>query len=200
MDQRIVIPSLLVFSYMLGSVPFGLIVSRLYKVDITKVGSGNIGTTNVLRAVGAVPAVIVFVLDFLKGYAPVLSALYIGLDPIWVVSSGLAAIIGHSFSVFMRFRGGRGVAAGLGMLLGIAPDIFLLAAVMAAIIIGFTRYVSLASIVTSIAVAVAMYFFGKPFPYVAVTAAIAVLILVRHIPNVKRLIRGEENKIGEKAQ
>jgi len=200
MQQSLIISIVLLGSYLLGAIPFGMIVSRLYKVDITKVGSGNIGTTNILRTLGVVPAIIVFLGDFLKGFVPVYAAIALNLEPKWIISAGLLAVIGHTFSVFMKFKGGRGVATGLGVLLGIAPDVFLLVAILALIIMGFTRYVSLASIVSSIVAAVSMYLFDKPKEYLFVISAVVLLIIWKHIPNIQRLLKGEERKIGEKAQ
>ena len=200
MNEYVVVGGLVLLSYLFGSIPFGIIISRLYKVDITKVGSGNVGATNVLRALGPFPAALVFVGDFAKGVIPVYLATFLNLEPLFIISAGLAAIVGHSFSIFLKFRGGRGVATGLGVLLGVAPDVFLLVIILAAIIIGFTRYVSLASVTGSVVAAASMYFFDKPMPYVIVTAMIALLIVIRHIPNIKRLVRGEERKIGEKIQ
>jgi glycerol-3-phosphate acyltransferase PlsY len=200
MDQNLLISGLFLASYLLGSVPFGVIISRLYKVDITKVGSGNIGTTNVLRTLGVIPAAMVLAGDFAKGLVPIYAAQFLELEPLFIVAAGLCAILGHSFPIFLKFKGGRGSATGLGVLLGITPDVFLLAAIIAATIIAFTRYVSLASIVTSIVVVVSMYFLDKPLPYIVGTSIIVFLIIVRHIPNIGRLFRGEERKVGEKAK
>jgi glycerol-3-phosphate acyltransferase PlsY len=199
MAQIILIILILIFAYVTGSIPFGVLVARLYKVDITQVGSKNIGATNVLRSLGAFPAALVFVLDFAKGLLPVYVATLAGLSPLGLVATGFAAIIGHTFSVFLKFKGGRGVATGLGVLLVITPDVFLLVLTLAVIIMAFTRYVSLASITCSIVAALAMLLFNKPLPYTIVVSVIALLIMIKHIPNIQRLLKGEEKKIGEKA-
>jgi len=197
--QRIyLIISVSLFSYIFGSIPFGVIAGKIYKVDITKVGSKNMGTTNVLRALGVVPALLVFTGDFLKGLLPVTLALLFGFEHLFVVIIGLIAIIGHTFPVFLKFKGGRGVATGLGVLLALTPDVFLLAAALALIIIGFTRYVSLASVLVSAVVPVSMYFWNKPLEYVVFTGVLALFIMLKHIPNIKRLLKGEERKVGEK--
>ena len=198
MNETVTIISVLLSSYLIGSIPFGVIVGRLYKVDITSVGSKNIGATNVLRALGPVPGAIVFICDALKGAVPVYIALFLGLDPLWVILAGFCAIVGHTFPVFLKFKGGRGVATALGVLLAAAPDVFLLVIILFAIILAFTRYVSLSSIVCSICAAIAMYYLGKPVPYVDFGIIIAALIIIKHIPNIRRLIAGEEHKIGEK--
>lgn len=184
--------------YILGSIPFGILVSRIFKVDITKVGSGNIGATNVLRSIGVIPALIVFGLDLLKGYLAVYLAIIVLGDPLLIVSTGIAAILGHMFSIFLKFKGGRGAATGLGVLLGLAPYVFLFAVILAAIIIGFTRYVSLASITVPLCCSALMLYMGKPMPYIAATTIAAILIIIKHVPNIQRLLSGTERKIGEK--
>lgn len=186
-------------AYIAGSIPFGVFVSKLYKVDITKVGSKNIGATNVLRTLGPFPASLVFAGDFLKGAIPVYLASLAGLSPLWIILTGIAAILGHTFSIFLYFSGGRGVATGLGVLLAITPDVFLLVLVLAIIIMYFTRYVSLASITCSAVASLALVLFNKPLPYSIAVTAISALIIVKHIPNIKRLLAGTESKIGEKA-
>jgi glycerol-3-phosphate acyltransferase PlsY len=198
MSQIILIILILIISYLMGSISFGVLVARLYKVDITAVGSKNIGATNVLRALGMLPASLVFAADLLKGFLPVYIASLAGLPPLWMVATGSAAILGHTFSVFLNFSGGRGVATGLGVLLAITPDVFLLVFLLALLIMGFTRYVSLASITCSAVAALAMFLFNKPLPYTIVTSVIAALIIVKHIPNIKRLLEGTERKIGDK--
>lgn len=199
MAQPILIILILAFAYVVGSIPFGVIVSRLYRVDITRVGSGNIGATNVLRTLGPFPAGLVFAADFLKGALPACLAVLAGLSPIWIILTGLSAILGHAFSVFLNFSGGRGVAAGLGVLLAITPDVFLLVLILGLLIMAFTRYVSLASITCSVVAAVSMFLFNKPLPYSIVVSLIAILIIIKHIPNIRRLLKGEERKIGEGA-
>lgn len=196
----ILITIVLILGYLLGSIPFGVIISSIYRIDITKVGSGNVGATNVLRAIGILPAAIVFALDLLKGALAVYLAIIVLGDPLLIVLTGIAAILGHMFSIFLKFKGGRGASTGLGVLLAIAPDVFLFAVILAAIIISFTRYVSLASITVPLCSAALMLFLGKPMPYVVATAAAAILIIIKHVPNIRRLLSGTERKIGEKVQ
>lgn len=184
--------------YFIGSIPFGVIVSRLFNIDITKYGSGNIGATNVLRTLGVIPGIIVLTLDLIKGTLAAYLGTLIIKDPLWVVLVGLAAILGHMFSIFMGFKGGKGAAVGLGVLLAIAPEIFLAAALLVIIIIALTRYVSLASIFGPWLVAALMYFLNKPLPYLWATILVAILMVIKHIPNIKRLLTGTERKFGEK--
>jgi glycerol-3-phosphate acyltransferase PlsY len=112
---------LLLASYLLGSLPFGLIVAAFWRVDIRKYGSGNIGATNVLRTLGIVPGSLVFALDLLKGTLAVILAANYVTEPLLIVGCGLAAVLGHTFSLFLKFRGGRGAATGLGFCSGSRP-------------------------------------------------------------------------------
>jgi glycerol-3-phosphate acyltransferase PlsY len=188
---------IILLGYLIGSIPFGVVIGRLYKIDITKYGSGNIGMTNVLRALGAGPGLAVLVLDLLKGTL----ATYLGIlflkEPLLVVLIGLAAILGHMFSIFLKLKGGKGAAVGLGVLLAVAPDIFFFAALLVIAIILITRYVSLASIIGPVFVAGLMLYARKPLPYTLSAVLVAVLMILKHLPNIKRLMTGTERKIGE---
>lgn len=181
--------------YLSGSLPFGYLVARMYGIDIFKKGSGNIGATNITRALGWSAGLSVFILDFLKGSAPALLALLYLKDPLQVVLVGLAAILGHSFSIFLKGKGGKGAATGLGVLAVITPDILLIAALLVIILILTTRYVSAGSILGAASVAALMFILGKPLPYALASLLAAGLIIIRHIPNIKRLISGTERKI-----
>ncbi|MFH1389669.1 MAG: glycerol-3-phosphate 1-O-acyltransferase PlsY [Candidatus Margulisiibacteriota bacterium] len=184
--------------YLLGSIPFSFIIAKIWGVDLHCVGSGNIGATNVLRSAGPLPGGLAFFFDFAKGYAAVLIGSLVGGDPLVIIFLGLAALLGHTFPVFLGFRGGKGAATGFGILAGIAPDIFGLALLLVVIIIYLTRYVSLASIITPWVVAVLMYIMVKPLPYFYLAIVAAIFILLRHLPNIKRLMNGTESRIGEK--
>lgn len=182
-------------AYLLGSIPFGLLVAKIWNIDIRRTGSGNIGATNVYRTLGPVPGSIVLALDFLKG----LLAVYIGYwasgDPLLVLALGVLAILGHMFPVFLGFKGGKGAATGLGVLAGLAPEIFLIAAVLAGIVILAGRRVSLASITVPFVVALLMYIWHKPLPYTVATLLVAIFMGIKHIPNIKRLLNGTEPRI-----
>lgn len=186
---------LILLGYLFGSLPFGYLVGRLYGVDIFKKGSGNIGATNITRALGWGAGISVFALDFFKGAAPTLLALWHLKDPLQVVLVGLAAIIGHSFSIFLKGKGGKGAATGLGVLCVIAPDILLFTLIFVAILIFTTRYVSVGSILGAVSVLALMFILGKPLPYALISLLAATLIVIRHIPNIKRLMSGTERKI-----
>ena len=185
-------------AYLIGSIPFGYLMAKIWNIDIRHFGSGNIGATNVLRTLGPIPGAIVFILDILKGTLAVYLAYQVTNNPWLIVGIGATVIIGHTFPIFLKFKGGRGAAAGLGVLLGIAPDLFLGAVFAAMLILLLTRYVSLTSMLISILVAVAFFVLKRPLPYTLVSGLIAILIIFRHIPNIKRLMNKTEPKIGDK--
>jgi len=186
--------------YLLGSIPFGLLIAKIRKIDIREYGSGNIGATNVLRALGLGPGLIVLLLDLLKGFVPVTLTQFLGQDP-WVITlCGLAAVIGHTFPIFLGFKGGRGAATALGMLLGIAPDIFVLAVALFFVVTALTRYVSVGSLSTAVVSAAAFIILARPLPYTLTAALVALLIVLRHMPNIKRLLQGTESRIGVKGE
>ncbi len=187
-------------SYVLGSIPFGYVIGKLYGKDITKAGSGNIGATNTFRLLGPIPGIIAFLFDLFKGTLSILLATKIYPDPIVIILAGAGAIIGHTFSIFMKFKGGKGVAVGLGVLLGLAPDVFVICAIWAAIVIIVSRYVSLASITGSTLATILMFAFGKPLPFAIFVAVANILIVIKHKSNIKRLLNGSENKVGTSAK
>jgi len=194
---------LLLYSYLLGSIPFGVIVGRARGVDIRQHGSGNIGATNVLRVLGPGPAALVFAGDVTKGLVPVLvgQALLrswaVPRADLWVLAVALAPILGHTFSVFLRFRGGRAVATTLGALLGMSWLAGVIGLCIWIVVVGLTRYISLASIIASPFVPVYLALSGNRLAWCVFWAAIAALIIARHIPNIGRLLEGTEPKIGK---
>ncbi len=195
---------LAVVSYLVGSFPTGLVVSKLARgIDVREYGSGNTGATNVLRTLGPVAFVIVFLGDFLKGLAPVLLAVWLIGTPLAQVMAGLAAMGGHNWSVFLRFSGGRGVATGIGALWGIAPLIAALVTAVTVTIILLSRYVSLGSIVgAGVAIAgmiVAVLLGADRTEYLLYAVPGALIVIARHRENIQRLLRGTERKIGEPA-
>jgi len=191
------LPIIIIISYLLGSIPFGVVVARLFKIDITKYGSGNIGATNVLRTLGLLPGIVVLLLDLFKGTLAVYISTLILKDPLQIILCAIAAILGHMFSIFIGFKGGKGAAVGLGVLLGIAPEIFLITVVLVVLIIIATRYVSLASIICPLFTVVLMICFNRPIPYTMAAIAISLLMIYKHLPNIKRLLNGTERKVGE---
>jgi glycerol-3-phosphate acyltransferase PlsY len=198
---------LLLGSYLVGSIPFGVIVGRLARgIDIRKYGSGNIGFSNVLRVLGPGAAAVVLAGDTLKGLLPVLvgrrllAAWHVTDVDLALLAVGFAPILGHSFSVFLHFRGGRAVTTTGGVLLGLCwPGAVAGVAVWLALV-GATRYISLGSIGAAISVPVYMVAAGKRWEWDLFWALVAALVILRHLPNIGRLLAGEETKIGEKVQ
>ncbi|HEX5396007.1 MAG TPA: glycerol-3-phosphate 1-O-acyltransferase PlsY [Candidatus Limnocylindria bacterium] len=196
-----------VIGYLLGALPFGVIVGRLLGgVDPRTSGSGRTGTTNTLRSVGMPGAVLVLALDIAKGLAAVLLARWIWAgDPAWTdwvaALAGVGAVIGHIWSVFIRFAGGRGVATSTGGLLGMAPWSLVVLGPLVAVIVWRTRYVSLASVaaaVTGPIVVVALFVIGlAPAAAIAYGVAAGLLILFAHVDNIGRLRAGTERKLGQ---
>jgi len=191
---------LTIVSYLFGAVPFGLLVAKTRGVDIRSKGSGNIGATNVFRVVGKGWGIFTFALDALKGFVPAFFFSMIGnLDAEWGVLFGMVAIIGHSFPVYLKFRGGKGVATSAGMLLGIAPLAVLVGFICWVICMMLSRYVSLSSIIAAVAVAIAVWVRGDKGLVVNIALTVlAVLIVWLHRANIKRLLNGAENRFGKK--
>lgn len=189
---------LLAGSYALGSVPFGVLIAKLKGVDLRKIGSGNIGATNVLRGVGKGAALFTLLGDSLKGAAAVIIARALGFDALWQGLAGLCAVCGHNFSIFLKFRGGKGVATSLGVVAAVAPLAAVFTAACWLAVAFLTKYSSLAALISFVLVPVFAAGTGTPRGVVLVAAALAVLILLRHTGNIKRLIEGRERRIGEK--
>lgn len=182
-------------AYFFGAVPFSLIVSSLRGVDLRGQGSGNLGATNVYRVMGIGWAVLVFGLDLLKGFLPVFFGMLF-LGEAWShVGLGLLAILGHSFSCFVKFKGGKGVATGLGVVLALNPAAFGIVFPLGILIIWGTRMVSLASISCAILLPVLFWVLGSPQAYVIFIGVAAGLVVLRHHSNIRRLIEGKENRI-----
>lgn len=185
-----------VIAYLVGSIPSGLILGRLFwHRDLRKYGSHNIGATNAWRTLGKVAGIIVFLADSLKGQAGVLLGLSLVGTPLAAVIGGLLAIVGHSFSLFLRFHGGKGVATSLGVLTMLMGNVTLIVFVLWFTIVYMTRYVSLASVVAGVITPILAALFAYPMEYIVFTVIAALLVIVRHRENIKRLMNGTENKI-----
>jgi glycerol-3-phosphate acyltransferase PlsY len=181
-------------SYLLGSVPTGLLLGKALGVDIRTYGSGNIGATNVYRALGRRVGVITLLGDCLKGLVPVLAARWYGLPDIWVAAVGLAAFLGHIYTVFLRFKGGKGVATALGVFLGSSPLAVLIALGVFALILGKWRYVSLASITAAAAMPLIVAVIDRRPLIIIMTLLIATLVIWKHRENIGRLKTGTEHR------
>jgi glycerol-3-phosphate acyltransferase PlsY len=187
---------LFIGSYLFGSIPVGVLVGRAFGFDPRGVGSGNIGMTNVTRAGGKGAGAITFVGDLLKGFIPVMAARMAGLPPAVITIVALGAFVGAISSVFLRFRGGKGVSASLGIWLAISPLPVLIALGVFLVVFAIARIVSLASISAAIALPPAAAMSGLPRPYVGLAILMTALVLLRHSENIARLIRHEEPSVG----
>lgn len=180
-------------AYVLGAVPFGLLMVRLATGrDIRAEGSGNIGATNVFRIAGPALGVVVLLLDMAKGAVPVLVARQIGASPAVAVAMGLATIVGHNWPVFLKGKGGKGIATSYGVLLALSPVTGVIAAVIWVAAVAVTRFASLGSLLGVLSVPLAMMVRGEPFAYVVFGVTAAVMGIYRHRANIRRLIAGEE--------
>jgi len=188
-------PFLVVFAYLLGSIPVGVILGRLKGVDPRKMGSGNIGATNVMRAAGKKLGVVTLILDAAKGFLPVVLATVLGVHVYVIALVGLAAFLGHVFPVFLRFKGGKGVATALGVYLAVSPVTILGAFVVFVIVAAIWRYVSLASMIGAMAVPIGLYLIGAPWSFVVMAVLITLVVIVRHKDNIARLVKGTESKL-----
>ena len=191
--------------YLLGSIPFGLIAGRMRGVDVRDHGSKNIGATNVWRVCGWRFGLPVFILDVLKGVVAVSIGKRIALQwggPIdWaMVVAGMACVLGHSFPVWLRFKGGKGVATSLGAIIGLMPLVSAIVFGIWAVLFGLTRYVSLASILAAVAFPITAFCLGARGPMLGFALVAAVLVVVRHKGNIERLIAGTERRFGTKKE
>ncbi|HEY7914342.1 MAG TPA: glycerol-3-phosphate 1-O-acyltransferase PlsY [Blastocatellia bacterium] len=201
---------LLTLAYLLGSIPFGyLLVKYLFTAgeDVRQVGSGGIGATNVTRRAGLKAGLLTYLLDVAKGYAAVALMDAVTDDYRWIGAAAVAAIAGHILPVFLKFRGGKGVATGVGVYLYIAPLAVVTTLALWSLIVYLTRYVSLASIIATAAVPLwTLLYYGwlprEPHPNLTIMLIVAVsgcaLIIAKHHENIVRLLEGRENKIGKR--
>lgn len=189
-----------VVSYLIGSIPASYLVARYWKgIDIRQYGSGNVGMTNVWRNAGPLAGIVALAGDLGKGVLAVILARHFG-DPLLVALSGVAALVGHSWSVFLGFKGGKLVATGVGVIAAISLPVGALAAVIWLAAVGISRIVSVGSIIAVLSIPVLMLAFHLERPYLVVGLFITALAIVKHIPNIKRLAAGTEPKIGRKTK
>ncbi len=213
-----IFPLAIIGAYLLGSVPFGLLIAGAHGKDLRSIGSGNIGATNVARALGRKWAYVCFALDVLKGAVPMLATLPLTTQSqagktvvLWLwLAVGCAAILGHIFPIYLKFKGGKGVSTSFGVALGLWPyfticALFSIAIWVVVVLIG--RYVSLASITASIAFPLVLivsillipeWDFAGLWPLLIAACAIPLMVIIRHRENIKRLIAGTENKISSR--
>lgn len=188
---------MVVVGYISGSVPSGLVIGRMVTGrDVRLQGSGNIGAANVSRLAGTRVAFLVLLVDVAKGLWPVLAGRALGFGALPLAAVALACVLGHDYSLFLRLHGGKGVATTLGVFLGLQP----LAAVYVAIIwlgvVAATRYSSVASLVSLSVLPIGLWLVRAPLPFVVLSVALALLAILRHRDNIRRLVRGEETRMG----
>ena len=185
---------LLIGAYLLGSVPTGLLLARGLGVNIRETGSGNIGATNVYRTMGRKVGILTLVGDCLKGLLPVLAAKWLGLPDLWIAGIGLAALLGHVFTIFLGFKGGKGVATALGVFLGTSPLSVLLALSVFALVLYRWRFVSLASIAAAAIIPVLVWLTAGGPEFILMSIAIAGVVIYKHRENISRLRSGTESR------
>ncbi|MBI5870338.1 MAG: glycerol-3-phosphate 1-O-acyltransferase PlsY [Actinobacteria bacterium] len=199
--------ALIVFAYLLGSVPFALVIGKgIYGVDVRGKGSGNIGATNVFRVLGKRAGVVVFICDVLKGFIPVYLSLHLpdsitsdistieNVQLMAVLVAG-AAIAGHTFPIFLKFKGGKGVATGAGTILALMPLLFLISFVVFWFVLLTTRVVSIASLTAVMGLCILVIGTDQPMPYIDFTFVGAAVIFYAHRSNIRRIRRGKENQV-----
>jgi len=192
-------PAVIVLAYFIGALPTGLILVRVLRgEDIRKYGSGNIGAANVLRVAGPAVAAAVLLVDVLKGLVPVLLALRAGPAPWAAVAAGLAAIAGHNWSIFLGFRGGKGIATSFGVLAGLSLQAALAAAAVWIVVVAITRFSSLGSLLAAVSVPIVLWRLRTPPEYVAFGLIASLLAIFRHRANIQRLVAGTELRITDR--
>ena len=188
----------LAVNYLIGSIPSAYLVGKFLKgIDIREYGSGNVGATNAFRVLGKWAGIVVLLVDCLKGVLGVVLAKSIA-GPWFVVLGALMVMVGHNYPVFLKLRGGKGVATGAGILLAMAPKTVLMAVVIFALVVAITKYVSLGSIIAALSVPVIMFIFQEALPVKLLGFLAVAFVIFRHIPNIKRLMAGTESKITDR--
>jgi glycerol-3-phosphate acyltransferase PlsY len=191
-----------VVAYLVGAIPIGFLIARAFGIgDVRRHGSGTIGATNVLRTAGKTPAILTLVGDVVKGAAAVwIGGVVAGSDPVGPAVAAAAAVVGNCWSIFLGFRGGKGVATGLGAMLWLVPLAVLPSLIVFVAIVATTRYVSLGSLLGTVGVPIVALVLGYPRAAVLAAAVVAAIIVARHHQNIARLRNGTENRLGERAR
>jgi glycerol-3-phosphate acyltransferase PlsY len=190
---------LIIFAFLSGSIPVGVIIAKVKGVDIKKVGSGNIGATNVLRSLGRWPAALTLLGDMLKGTAAVALGRYFEVGTLYEGIIGFSAILGHNFSLFLGFKGGKGVATSLGVLLFYSPFAVFITFIIWLVVVLSTKYSSLGALVSFGLLPLSIYVVDYSKEKLFVAFLITVFIVIRHKNNIQRLMKGTERKIGQRA-
>jgi glycerol-3-phosphate acyltransferase PlsY len=192
---------LIIASYLIGAIPTGVVLARAFSgKDIRQEGSGNIGATNVTRVLGKKLGALTLVGDLLKGFLPVWVGSYLVSSLNVVCLMGCAAFLGHLFPVYLKFKGGKGVATALGVFLYLSPIVILVEIIVFVFVVGIWRYVSLGSLIAAASMPLLLVIIGSPKPVVLLSMAFALLIFIKHKANIQRLLNGTENKFGTKKE
>lgn len=189
----------IITSYLIGSIPFGFIIAKIKGIDIRRHGSGNIGATNVWRTIGPGAGLAVLALDASKGAAAVYIGRSYGVEGVEMLT-GIAALVGHAFPLFLGFRGGKIIATGAGVLLALAPPVLLIAFTVFIIVVLVSRYVSLGSVCAALSVPLSMFLLHYSLLYNIFGVVLCLFAVLKHIPNIKRLAQGTESKISLKSK
>lgn len=187
---------LILFAYLLGSVPSGYVLGKLAGIDVRRIGSGNIGATNVARVIGKRQGILTLVADATKGFLPVMAGFALGFEPFGIALVAGSVFLGHLFPVFLNFKGGKGVATALGALLAIAPLATLILVVVFALIVFGCRIVSLGAIGAAMLAPLVLWLFYQPAAIVGMGVFFALMIVIRHRGNIQRLRAGTEPRFG----
>jgi len=187
---------LVIFAYLLGSIPTGVVLSRAFAgKDPRQEGSRNIGATNVLRTAGKTLGVLTLIGDCLKGLIPVCIALWLVKEEPWVAAAvGLAAFLGHCFPLYLGFKGGKGMATALGIYLPLTPLAVLVNIFFFASAVGISRMVSVGSLIAAVAMPLLIWLGRYPLPYVLMSICVGIIVIYRHKENIQRILAGTENK------
>ena len=184
--------------YLVAAIPTGVVLTRLMGLDdVRGKGSGNIGATNVYRVAGKLPGILTLIGDILKGFLPLLAVKHwLAPNPLQLGLAGVVAIVGHCYPVYLRFKGGKGVATALGIFLVLDPPALLGGCAVFLLAVALTRYISLGSVLAAVAVPLLTLFLGRPLPLVLSACVIGALVVWRHRENIRRLCSGTENRFG----
>jgi glycerol-3-phosphate acyltransferase PlsY len=186
---------LILFAYLAGSIPIGVLLARLKGKDPRKTGSGNIGATNVMRSAGKVLGIITLIGDILKGFIPTFVAMRLGMPVFIIALVGFAVFLGHLFPVFLKFKGGKGVATGAGVFLAISPPVILISFIIFIIVFLIWKYVSAGSLAGTAIIPLLFTLREEPLEYILLSLLIACGVFIKHKDNIKRLLAGTENKV-----
>ena len=196
MENTLIFVAWLLGSYLVGSVPFGFLIGKMRGVDVRTVGSKNIGATNVFRTVGKKWGLLAFLCDFLKGFLPTFAAKTFAAGAEWLpIAVGLSCVVGHTLTVFMKFRGGKGVATAFGMLVALIPALVGIAFLVFIALFASTNYISLGSCGAATFLAVSIWFCPALLAVKIIVSLIGIFVVVKHKSNISRLLKGTENKI-----